>query len=122
MALAFAACNRGASDFDQAELDLSAVFVDRLHFDEHVIAEAELAAARLAAEAMRSFFESPEIAADRRHRNESLHENRVELDEDAERQDAGDDPGELLPDFVAHEDDFLPLQHFARRFFRAALA
>ena len=38
--LSFAQCNRRSTDLEQTELDLVAVFVDRLHFNRNFIAEA----------------------------------------------------------------------------------
>src|ERR1043165_839657 len=107
--IAVPTCSRGSSDLRQTKLDLVAVLVDRLHLDQNVVAEAELAARGVAAQAVLALAEHPKVAADRRHRHHPLHEDLVELDEEPERRDAGDDPAEALPDFVAHEDDLLPL-------------
>src|SRR5205823_10369953 len=117
-----ASCNRGASDLDQTELDLAAVLIDGLDLHQHMIAEAHLAVGGLAAQAMLLLAELPVIAADRRDGHHPLHEDGVQLDEHAERRYAGDDAGEALPDFVAHEDDLLPLQHFPLRLLGPPLA
>src|SRR3954468_19512885 len=98
------------------------VFVDRLQLNRNVIAEAHLAARRLAAQPVLALAENPEIAADRRHRYHPLHEDFIELDEKAERGNARDGARELLANLVAHEDDFFPLQHFARGVVGAPLA
>src|SRR6266542_5915514 len=120
--LPLSSCNRGASDLQQTELDLAAVLIDRLHLDEHMIAEAHFAVRRFSAEAVIALSVLPVIAADRGDGHHPLNEDLVELDEESERSDAGHDSGELLPHLVAHEDDFLPFQHFALGFFRASFA
>src|SRR5438105_9078707 len=94
--LPFAQCNRRSTDLEQTEFELMAVFVDRLHFNRNVIAEAHLAAGRFAAKTVLALAEHPEVPADRRHRHHSLHEDFVELDEETERGDAGHSAGELL--------------------------
>src|SRR5213083_2095671 len=92
--ITFALCNGRTSDLEKAELDLVAVLVDRLDLDDHPVAEPHLAAGRLPAQAVLALAELPVIAADSRHRHHPLHEDFVQLDEDAERGDAGDDAGE----------------------------
>ena len=82
MALAFAACNRGASDLEQTEFDLMAILVDGFDFDRHVIAEAHFAVRRFAAQTMLFLAVLPVVAADRGDGHHALNENRVQLDED----------------------------------------
>src|SRR5512142_1745181 len=89
---------RDSTRFEQTELDLPAVLVDRVHFDDDVIAEAELATALRTAKTMFALGERPVVAADRCDRHETLHEDLVELDEQAERHHPGDETGEALPD------------------------
>src|SRR5947209_7449475 len=99
--LSFAECNRRSTDLEQTELELMTVFVDRLHLNRNVIAEAHLAAGRLAAQPVLALAENPEVAADRRHRHHPLHEDFVELDEESERGHARHGTGEFFADFVA---------------------
>src|ERR1041385_280889 len=98
------------------------VLVDGFDLDDHLVAKAQLAAGRVAAKTVLALPEDPVVAADGGHRDHALDEDLVELDEEPERGDAGDDAGEFVADFVAHEDDLLPLEHFALRLVRAAPA
>src|SRR5258708_4190253 len=70
---------------------------------------------------MLALAELPEVAADRGHRHETSNEDLVQVDEEAEGSDPAHDPGKLQSNLVAHEDDFLPLQHFPLRLLGAPL-
>src|ERR1041385_5928406 len=76
--ITFPLCNGRTSDLEQAELDLMPVLIDGFDFDDHLVAEAQLAAGGVAAETMLALPENP-VAADRGHRDHALDEDLVEL-------------------------------------------
>ena len=116
-----AACNRSSSDLEQPELDLAAVFVDRLDLDRHVIAEAQLAAVdspRSRCSCSRKSQKSPPIVATGTMPCTKISSSSTKMPNGATPVTM---PVNFSPDLVAHEDDLLPLQHFPLCLFGAAL-
>src|SRR2546430_5077389 len=99
--LSFPQCNSRSTDLDQAKLQLVAIFVDGLDLDGDFVAEPHLAACGVAAQAVLALAKDPEVAADRGNGNHPLHEDLVELYEEAKRGDSCDDAGEREAHFVA---------------------
>ena len=76
----------------------------------------------LAAQDVRTLDEPVVVVGHRRDVNHALDEVLDQLDEQAERGDAGDVALELVADLVRHEADLLPLHQLALRVVGAALA
>src|SRR5205085_4246398 len=104
------------------EIDLAPLDGDAGDDDLDRIADPERPARAPAAEAVLRLDVLVVVVHEGRDVDESLDEEVAELDEEAERRDARDEPLVLGADLVLHELDLLELQDLALRFHRDALA
>ena len=108
-------------DLDQAEVDLPHLHVDADDLHLHLVAEAIDLLRVLAAQQVRALDEPVVVVGHRRHVHQALDEVLDQLDEQAERGDAGDVALEFVADLVGHELHLLPLQQLALRIVGAPL-
>ena len=108
-------------DLGETEIDLALLHVDADHLDLDLVTEAIALVGVLADQRMAALDEPVVVVGHCRDVDHAFDEMLDQLDEQAERRDAGEVALEFIADLVGHELHLLPLQQLALRIVGAAL-